>query len=95
MPLYRKAACVSKEVKRRTKVVEAFCGEEALEKLVYLVLSKRNAAGSASVARICRGSDGKQPQCLGTKRGARVVKLSKLAELVTLTYFWLLEGLGK
>ncbi len=32
-------ARVSKKVKRRTKVVEVFCGEEAREKLVYLVLS--------------------------------------------------------
>jgi len=31
-----------KEVKRRTKVVEVFCGPEALEKLVYLVLVERN-----------------------------------------------------
>ncbi|MGC8817712.1 MAG: transposase, partial [Candidatus Hadarchaeum sp.] len=27
-----------KEVKRRVKVVEVFCGEEAVEKLLYLVL---------------------------------------------------------
>ncbi len=33
---------VSKEVKRRTKVVEVFCGEEAVEKLLYLVLSNLN-----------------------------------------------------
>ncbi|MBC7109203.1 MAG: IS256 family transposase, partial [Methanomassiliicoccales archaeon] len=30
---------LAKEVKRRTKVVEVFCGEEAVEKLLYLVLS--------------------------------------------------------
>lgn len=31
-----------KEVKRRTKVAEVFCGEEAVEKLLYLVLSGLN-----------------------------------------------------
>ena len=31
-----------KELKRRTKVVEVFCGPEALEKLVYLVLVQEN-----------------------------------------------------
>ena len=30
---------LAKEVKRRTKVVEVFCSEEAAEKLLYLVLS--------------------------------------------------------
>jgi transposase-like protein len=30
---------LAKEVKRRTKVVEVFCGEEAVAKLLYLVLS--------------------------------------------------------
>ena len=30
----------AKEVKRRTKVVEVFCSEEAAEKLLYLVLSQ-------------------------------------------------------
>ena len=30
-----------KELKRRTKVVEIFCGPEALEKLIYLVLVQR------------------------------------------------------
>ncbi|MGB9861886.1 MAG: transposase, partial [Candidatus Bipolaricaulaceae bacterium] len=29
---------LGKEVKRRTKVVEVFCGEGAVEKLLYLVL---------------------------------------------------------
>jgi len=29
-------------VKRRTKVVEVFCGEEAVEKLLYLVLAEMN-----------------------------------------------------
>lgn len=33
---------LTKEVKRRTKVVEVFCGEEAVEKLLYLVLSEVN-----------------------------------------------------
>ncbi|MCS7240930.1 MAG: transposase [Candidatus Bipolaricaulota bacterium] len=33
---------VAKEVKRRTKVVEVFCGEEAVEKLLYLVLRSLN-----------------------------------------------------
>lgn len=33
---------LAKEVKRRTTVVEVFCGKEALEKLVYLVLSNLN-----------------------------------------------------
>ncbi|MEM1785609.1 MAG: transposase, partial [Candidatus Bathyarchaeia archaeon] len=33
---------LAKEIKRRTKVVEVFCGEEALEKLLYLVLSNLN-----------------------------------------------------
>ena len=31
-----------KELKRRTKVVEVFCGPQALEKLVYLVLVQEN-----------------------------------------------------
>ena len=31
---------LAKEVKRRTKVVEVFCGEGAVEKLLYLVLSQ-------------------------------------------------------
>ncbi|MBC7217815.1 MAG: IS256 family transposase [Candidatus Caldatribacterium sp.] len=35
---------LAKEVKRRTKVVEVFCGEEAVEKLLYLVLSHLNEA---------------------------------------------------
>ena len=29
---------LAKEIKRRTKVVEVFCGEGAVEKLLYLVL---------------------------------------------------------
>ncbi len=33
---------MSKEVKRRTQVVEVFWGEEAVEKLLYLVLSNLN-----------------------------------------------------
>jgi len=33
---------LAKEVKRRTKVVEVFCGEEAVEKLLYLVLAEMN-----------------------------------------------------
>ncbi len=33
---------VSKEMKRRTKMVEVFCGEEAVKKLFYLVLSNLN-----------------------------------------------------
>uniref|UniRef100_UPI00260BC350 transposase n=1 Tax=uncultured Thermanaerothrix sp. TaxID=1195149 RepID=UPI00260BC350 len=33
---------VSKEVKRRTKVAEVFWGEEAVEKLLYLVLCHLN-----------------------------------------------------
>ncbi len=33
---------MTKEVKRRTKVVEVFCGEEAVEKLLYLVLAGLN-----------------------------------------------------
>ena len=32
---------LAKEVKRRTKVVEVFCGEGAMENLLYLVLSQR------------------------------------------------------
>uniref|UniRef100_A0A7V4DG63 IS256 family transposase n=1 Tax=Candidatus Caldatribacterium californiense TaxID=1454726 RepID=A0A7V4DG63_9BACT len=35
---------LAKEVKRRTKVVEVFCSEEAAEKLLYLVLSALNEA---------------------------------------------------
>jgi len=35
---------LSKEVKRRAKVVEVFCGEEAVEKLLYLVLSHLDEA---------------------------------------------------
>ena len=31
-----------KEVKRRVKVVEIFCGPEAVEKLLYLVLEEKN-----------------------------------------------------
>ena len=31
-----------KELKRRTKVVEVFCGPQALEKLIYLVLVQEN-----------------------------------------------------
>ena len=31
-----------KELKRRTKVVEVFCGPEALEKLLYLMLVQEN-----------------------------------------------------
>ena len=31
-----------KELKRRTKVVEVFCGPQALEKLVYLMLVQEN-----------------------------------------------------
>ncbi|MBC7218108.1 MAG: IS256 family transposase, partial [Candidatus Caldatribacterium sp.] len=38
---------LAKEVKRRTKVVEVFCGEEAVEKLLYLVLSHLNEAWGA------------------------------------------------
>ncbi|MBC7109163.1 MAG: transposase [Methanomassiliicoccales archaeon] len=38
---------LAKEVKRRTKVVEVFCGEEAVEKLLYLVLSHLNVAWGA------------------------------------------------
>ena len=34
--------CLAKEVKRRTKVVEVFCGEEAVEKFLYLVVSHVN-----------------------------------------------------
>lgn len=33
---------LAKKLKRRTRVVEVFCGEEALEKLLYLVLSNLN-----------------------------------------------------
>ena len=32
---------LAKEVKRRTKVVEVFCGEGAMENLLYLILSQR------------------------------------------------------
>jgi len=35
---------LAKEVKRRTKVVEVFCGEEAVVKLLYLVLSHLDEA---------------------------------------------------
>jgi len=35
---------LAKEVKRRTKVVEVFCGEGAVEKLLYLVLSRLDEA---------------------------------------------------
>ena len=38
---------LAKEVKRRTKVVEVFCSEEAAEKLLYLVLSQLDEAGGA------------------------------------------------
>ncbi len=35
---------LAKEVKRRTEVVEVFCGEEAVEKPLYLVLAEMNEA---------------------------------------------------
>ena len=35
---------LAKEIKRRTKVVEVFCGEGAVEKLLYLVLSQLDEA---------------------------------------------------
>lgn len=38
---------LAKEVKRRTKVVEVFCSEEAAEKLLYLVLSELDQAWGA------------------------------------------------
>jgi len=38
---------LAKEVKRRTKVVEVFCREEAAEKLLYLVLSELDQAWGA------------------------------------------------
>lgn len=38
---------LAKEVKRRTKVVEVFCGEGAVEKLLYLVLSQLDEAWGA------------------------------------------------
>jgi transposase-like protein len=38
---------LAKEVKRRTKVVEVFCGEEAVAKLLYLVLSHLDEAWGA------------------------------------------------
>jgi len=38
---------LAKEVKRRTKVVEVFCSEEAAEKLLYLVLSQLDEAWGA------------------------------------------------
>lgn len=38
---------LAKEVKRRTKVVEVFCGEGAVEKLLYLVLSQIDEAWGA------------------------------------------------
>jgi len=31
-----------KEIKRRVKVIEVFCSEEAAEKVLYLVLSELN-----------------------------------------------------
>ena len=38
---------LAREVKRRTKVVEVFCGEEAVAKLLYLVLSHLDEAWEA------------------------------------------------
>ena len=38
---------LAKEVKRRTKVVEVFCNEDAAEKLLYLVLSQLDEAWGA------------------------------------------------
>jgi len=38
---------LAKEVKRRTKVVEVFCGEGAVEKLLYQVLSQLDEAWRA------------------------------------------------
>jgi len=52
---------LAKEVKRRTKVVEVFCGEGAVEKLLYLVLSQLDEAWGAQTARICGNPDGKLP----------------------------------
>ena len=54
----------SKEVRRRTKRVKAFWGEEAVEKLLYLVLER--AAGRALVAGLCGSVDGKPPCCSDT-----------------------------
>ena len=42
---------LAKEVKRRTKVVEVFCGEEAAEKLLYLILSELDETWGASKLR--------------------------------------------
>jgi len=38
---------LAKEVKRRTKVVEVFCGEGAVEQLLYVVLSQLDGAWGA------------------------------------------------
>jgi hypothetical protein len=38
---------LAKEIKRRTKVVEVFCGEGVVEKLLYLVLHQLNEAWGA------------------------------------------------
>jgi transposase-like protein len=44
---------LAKEVKGRTKVMEVFCGEGAVEKLLQLVLSKLNEVEGSSAQGIC------------------------------------------
>ncbi len=51
-----------KELKRRTKVVEVFCGPKALEKLVYLVLvQEKREAAQQKAAWFRRNTVGKLP----------------------------------
>jgi len=52
-----------KELKRRTKVVEIFCGPEALEKLVYIlgVGPGERAAAQKKAAWFRGNTDGKLP----------------------------------
>ena len=40
--LHHEPIGAAKEVKRRVKVVEIFCGPEAVEKLLYLVLEEKD-----------------------------------------------------
>jgi len=53
---------LAKEVKRRTKLVEVFCSQAAVEKLLYLVLPQVHEAwGARRLPRISRNPNGKLP----------------------------------
>jgi hypothetical protein len=48
---------LAKEIKRRTKVVAAFCKEDTVEKLLYLL----GEAWGAQAPRVCGNPDRKMP----------------------------------